>query len=122
MAQLQSPPPKPKTPLGRKVENFFITISDPIDVIGSKVFGDLWRQLYMAVQDAIALAFLLKVPGAVGALVVGKDFTGWDVCMKLNPYSVEFFACFIIVASDFSLWVLLLGRMLGRFLSEWRVK
>jgi hypothetical protein len=82
--------------------------------------GDLWRTVYLSVQDAIALGTLLQVPSWVGRIIIGKDFASFDVCQQENPLGVARYACYIIVTSDFLLWILLASRILGRFIADFR--
>lgn len=82
--------------------------------------GDLWRTVYLSVQDAIALSTLLQLPGLVGRIIIGKDFASFDVCLQENALGVSRYACFIIVISDFLLWIGLAGRILGRFWADLR--
>jgi hypothetical protein len=76
--------------------------------------GDLWRAVYLSVQDAIALSILLQLPSFIGRVIIGKDFSGFDVCLQENPLGVSRYACFIIITSDFCLWIIA-GRIIGRF-------
>lgn len=77
--------------------------------------GELWRTIYLSVQDAIALGVLLQLPSLVGKIIIGKDFSSFDVCLQENALGVSRYACFIIVTSDFCLWIILAGRIIGRF-------
>jgi hypothetical protein len=86
-----------------------------LDVLGQGLMGDLWRTVYLSVQDAIALGTLLQLPSLVGRIIIGKDFASFDVCLQENPLGVSRYACFIVVISDFCLWIVLAGRVLGRF-------
>jgi hypothetical protein len=87
-------------------------------VVGSRLMGDLWRTFYLTVQDAIALSLILQVPGVIGQIILGKSFSSFDICLLENPLGVNRYACFIIVASDFLLWMVLAGRILGRFWAD----
>ena len=119
MTSSQNPPPdRPKTAWGQKTEAFLEQICEPIDIIGSRLMGSLWRTFYETVQDAITLSLLLHVPGLIGQTILGKNFSGFDVCLEENWLSLNRYACFIIVGSDFFLWFILAGRMIGRFLAD----
>jgi hypothetical protein len=50
--------------------------------------------------------------------LLGKDFSGFDICIQESPFGVSRYACFIIVASDFCLWIVLAGRIASRFLTD----
>lgn len=86
-----------------------------MDLIGQRIFGSLWRTFYESVQDAIALSFLLQIPGSIGKLIIGKEFSDYLVCLRESPWGSVRYACFIIVTSDFLLWIILVGRILARF-------
>ncbi len=80
--------------------------------------GDLWRMFYSTVQDAIALSLLLKIPGIVGFWIIGKQFSDYQVCLQESAWGASRYACFVIVTSDFLLWIVLAGRIFGRFWAE----
>ena len=123
MSQSPSQPPlKPnpaaselKTVTGKRTQSLLISVWEPLDVLGRGLMGDLWRTVYLSVQDAIALGTLLQLPGFVGRVIIGKDFSSFDICLQENALGVSRYACFIIVASDFCLWIILAGRIIGRF-------
>jgi hypothetical protein len=115
-------PPKPdpdsspfRTAAGRRTEQLLLNIWEPLDVLGQGFMGDLWRTVYLSVQDAIALSILLQLPSLIGRVIIGKDFSSFDVCLLENPLGVSRYACFIIITSDFCLWIILAGRIVGRF-------
>ncbi|MBD2122061.1 hypothetical protein [Trichocoleus sp. FACHB-262] len=116
-------PPKPSLPRMQltpreKAEKALAVIFEPIDVIGKAVMGDLWKTFCESIRDAIALSLLLQVPSLIGQWILRKEFSGFDVCMIENAWGVNRYACFIIVASDFCLWIVLAGRILSRFLTD----
>lgn len=112
-----SPNPPPfKTKAGQRTERVLLNIWEPLDVVGRGLMGDLWRTVYLSVQDAIALSILLQLPSIIGRVIIGKDFSSFDVCLQENPLGVPRYACFIIVSSGFCLWIVLAGRIVGRFL------
>ncbi|MGK7876596.1 MAG: hypothetical protein AB4426_25870 [Xenococcaceae cyanobacterium] len=51
----------------------------------------------------------------IGLWIIGKKFSSFDVCLQENALGVSRYACFIIVASDFLLWIVLAGRIVSRF-------
>jgi hypothetical protein len=112
--------PKRKTKIGKKSEYWFLSIWESLDVVGSGLMGGLWKTVYLSVQDAIALSILLQLPSFIGRVIIGKDFSGFDVCLNESPFGVSRYACFIIVASDFCLWIILAGRIIGRFWADIR--
>ncbi|MBD2067681.1 hypothetical protein H6F93_09080 [Leptolyngbya sp. FACHB-671] len=101
-----------------KAEKALAAVFDPVDVIGRAVMGDLWKTLCESIQDAVALSLLLQIPSLIGRWILGKEFSGFDACMHENPFGVNRYACFIIVASDFCLWIVLAGRVISRFLAD----
>ncbi len=101
-----------------KTEKFITKILDPIDVIGKVVMGDLWRTFYESIQDAIALSLLLHIPSLIGTWILGKEFSGFDVCMRESIFGVNRYACFIIVFADFCLWIFLFARIASRLFTE----
>jgi hypothetical protein len=113
-------PLQPKTKWAGGVEKFLEQILEPLDVLGQRILGDLWRTFYLTIQDAIALALLLQIPGLLGQLITGKNFSSFDVCLQENALGVSRYACFIIVISDFLLWIVIAGRALIRFWQDLR--
>ncbi len=100
-----------------------------MDELGQAVMGQLWRTVYLTIQDAIpqgsaercALSILLQVPSWIGKLIIGKDYSGFDVCVKTETvWSVNFYACSIIVGSGFCLWTVLGGRIIIRLWKDLR--
>ena len=77
--------------------------------------GGYWKTVYLSVQDAIALSVLLKIPELLGQWILGKSFSDFGVCLKENALGASRYACFIIVISDFLLWIIIAGRIIGRF-------
>ncbi|MFB2975954.1 hypothetical protein [Microseira sp. BLCC-F43] len=109
---------QPKTRLGRRKEVILKNIWEPLDFLGKSLMGDLWRTTYLSIQDAIALSILLQVPGLIGQWIIGKSFSDFSVCLKESALSPTRYACFIIVTSDFLLWIVLAGRIIGRFWAD----
>jgi hypothetical protein len=107
-----------ETKIGKRAKHLLLNIWEPLDILGQGLTGDLWRTVYLSVQDAIALSILLQLPSIIGHVIIGKDFSGFDVCLQENPLGVSRYACFIIITSDFCLWILLAGRIAGRFWVE----
>ncbi|ACK65866.1 hypothetical protein PCC8801_1823 [Rippkaea orientalis PCC 8801] len=116
----QSPPEPPTTSIGQRTEIIVNNILEPIDVIGRRLLGSLWKTFYESVQDAIALSLLLQIPSLIGKVIIGKEFSSYDVCLQENALGSSRYACFIIVTSDFLLWIVLAGRIISRFLLDFR--
>jgi hypothetical protein len=112
--------PKLLTKAGKRTQAFLISFWESLDQLGSALMGDLWRTVYLSIQDAIALGVLLQVPSWVGRIIIGKDFASFDLCQLESPLGVTRYACYIIITSDFLLWILLASRILGRFIAEGR--
>ena len=101
-----------------KTEKLLAEIIAPIDVIGKAIMGDLWKTFYETIQDAITLSLLLHIPSLIGTWILGKEFSGFDACMRENIFGINRYACFIIIFADFCLWIVLLGRIISRFLAD----
>ncbi|WP_013322529.1 hypothetical protein [Gloeothece verrucosa] len=113
-------PQRPKTSWGQRIESILENILEPLDLIGQRLMGGLWRTFYESVQDAIALSLLLQIPSLIGRIIIGKEFSSYDVCLQENALGSSRYACFIIVTSDFLLWIVLAGRILARFLVDFK--
>ncbi|MDJ0706589.1 MAG: hypothetical protein QNJ46_25240 [Leptolyngbyaceae cyanobacterium MO_188.B28] len=111
-------PPQPQSVSGRLAKKLLVNIWEPSDLLGKGLLGDLWRTTYLSIQDAIALSILLRIPGLIGRLIIGKEFNGFDVCLQENALGASRYACFIIVTSDFGLWFILAVRIIGRFWAD----
>ena len=111
----QTPDPNsspPKSLWGKRIEKLLDNILEPIDLVGQRLLGDLWKTLYFSIQDAIALGLLLQIPSFIGKIIIGKDFSSFDICLEENALGTSRYACFIIVTSDFLLWIILAGRII----------
>ncbi len=95
-----------------------MSVLEVIDQVFYGLMGQLGRTVYGSIQDAIAIGILLKLPGLIGEIIIGKDFSGFDICLQESAFGVSRYACFIIVASDFLLWIVLAGRIIGRFWAD----
>lgn len=115
---LKSSSPQTQVTPREKTRLIMAFLVEPIDVIGKTVMGDLWKTFYDSIRDAIALSLLLKIPGLIGLLIIGKDFSGFDTCMLEGALGVNRYACFIIISSDFCLWIVLGGRVISRFIND----
>ena len=117
----QAPDPNsspPKSLWGKRIERLLDNILEPIDLVGQRLLGDLWQTFYLTVQDAIALGLLLQIPSFIGKIIIGKDFSSFDVCLQENALGPSRYACFIVVTSDFLLWIILAGRIIARFIVD----
>jgi hypothetical protein len=103
------------TGAGKHTKHFLQNVWESVDQIGQALMGDLWRTVYLSIQDAIALYLLLLIPDSIGKWIFGKSFSDFGICLQENALSPTRYACFIIVASDFLLWIVLAGRIIGRF-------
>jgi hypothetical protein len=106
------------TETGKRTERLLLNIWEPLDLLGQGLMGSLWRTVYLSIQGAIALGVLLKLPSLVGHIIIGKDFSSFDVCLLENALGVARYACFIIITADFCLWIILAGRIIGRFWAD----
>jgi hypothetical protein len=107
-----------KTKPGKLTKNFLHNIWEPLDELGKALMGDLWRTFYLSVQDAIALSLLLQIPSLIGKWILGKSFSDFGICLQESVLSPTRYACFVIVTADFLLWIVLAGRVIGRFWAD----
>ena len=117
----QAPDPNsspPKSLWGKRIERFLDNVLEPIDLVGQRLLGDLWKTLYFSIQDAIALGLLLQLPSFIGKIIIGKDFSSFDICLQENALGPSRYACFILVGADFLLWIILAGRIIARFIMD----
>ena len=112
----QSPPVNTRS--GTFIQKVVMNVLEIVDQVFYALMGKLGRTVYASLQDAIALSILLKLPGLIGQIIIGKDFSSFDICMKESPLGASYYACFIIVASDFLLWIVIAGRIIGRFWAD----
>ena len=112
----QSPPVNTRS--GTFIQKVVMNVLEIVDQVFYALMGKLGRTVYGSLQDAIALSILLKLPGLIGQIIIGKDFSSFDICMLESPWGSSRYACFIIVASDFLLWIVLAGRIIGRFWAD----
>jgi len=112
------PSPPVSTKLGTFTQKLVMNVLEVVDQVLYGLMGPLGRTVFGSIQDAIAIGILLKLPGLIGEKIIGKDFSSWDICLKENPLGSSFYACFIIVTSDFMLWIVLGGRIIGRFRAD----
>lgn len=112
------PPPPVTTKLGTFTQKIVMNVLEFVDQVLYALMGPLGRTVFGSIQDAIAIGIILKLPGLIGEIIIGKDFSSWDICLKENPLGASFYACFIIVTSDFMLWIVLGGRIIGRFRAD----
>jgi hypothetical protein len=111
-----SSPPSTMPRAGRWTYKLLTNLIAPFDVVGRKFLGDYWwTTIRLSIQDTIALSFLLKGLSAIGHFLTGQEFSGLDVCFKESEWNVSRYACFVIVGGDLALWIVIAGRMLGRF-------
>lgn len=112
------PSPPASTKLGTFTQKLVMNVLEFVDQVLYGLMGPLGRTVFGSIQDAIAIGILLKLPGLIGEIIIGKDFSSFDICLKESPWGVSRYACFIIVASDFLLWIVLAGRIIGRFWAD----
>jgi hypothetical protein len=112
--------PLANTPLGKSAKILVTNLSEFLDQLLYGLMGQLGRTVYASIQDAIALIILLQVPGLIGQIIIGKDFSNFDACFRESASGSARYACFIIVASDFLLWIVLAGRIIARFFADFQ--
>ncbi|MEZ2238388.1 hypothetical protein [Microcoleus sp.] len=110
--------PPVSTKLGTFTQKLVMNVLEVVDQVLYGLMGPLGRTVFGSIQDAIAIGIILKLPGLIGEIIIGKDFSGFDICLQESSWGVSRYACFIIVASDFLLWIVLAGRIIGKFLAD----
>ena len=86
-----------------------------LDKIGYFLMGSLWRDVYETLQDAISLCLLFSIPGWISKLILKADYSGFDECYETwNAWNINRYACYVVVASGFVLWITIAGRIIGR--------
>jgi hypothetical protein len=124
-----SPPPQknpgtvsksssPNTKFGQSMEILLQNITEPIDILGQQLMGDLWRTVCLTVQDAIALSILLELPGFLIKVLIHKDFSNFYQCQSENSSGISRYACYYSNISSFCLWIILSARLFSRFWSD----
>jgi hypothetical protein len=113
-----TPPPRGTASFSDKTEKVLTAFLEPLDVIGNKIMGDLWRTVYLSIQDAIALACLIQIPSWIGKLIIGKEYNSFRVCLLEDDLGPNRYACFVIVAADFALWAVLGTRVITRCIQD----
>lgn len=92
-----------------------------LHVVGKSIFGPLWLTLFESIQDAIALGLLVRIPSLLSQWVLGREFSGLDVCWSNNTaWSVARYACIAVVLSDYTLWAVLIPRIIFRFCRDFK--
>lgn len=108
-----------KRSLVESTEEFLNTIWELLDTVGKKIFGELWESIYLTVQDGIGLYIIVHIPSLIMLAFFGKTFFSYSVCLSVEDYLSPIRAgCFVIVTADFCVWMVLAGRIIGRFLED----
>ncbi|NER89933.1 hypothetical protein [Moorena sp. SIO3A2] len=116
LRQLQA---RPKTRYGKIINELLINIWEPLDEVGKALIGDLWRDVYLTIQDAIGLGFLYVVFGLIFKWITQENFTGFDQCVETwNVWEVNRYFCLVVVLLAFSSCITLFGRVLKRLLTD----
>lgn len=85
--------------------------------------GDYWcAPIIETLQDAIASYFILSIGTLAGRLISekalpGSNFSSFNECVKefqTDPYSFIPYVCYGLVALSYSLWAVVIGRLLVR--------
>lgn len=112
------PSPSVTTRSGAFTKKVVMNILESVDQVFYALMGKLGRTVYGSIQDAIGIGIILKLPSLIGEIIIGKDFSDFNICLQESPWGVSFYACFIIVGSDFLLWIVLAGRIIARFRAD----
>lgn len=97
---------------------FLVNAGNFLGRFGKFFLGDFRNDVYTTIQEAIALYLLFKIPGWIGQFITGQDYAGFDQCMAWTQWNVNRYACYAIVASGFSLWIVIIGRIIFRLIKN----
>jgi hypothetical protein len=106
--------------LGKSGEILVSKILKLIDQILYRLMGQLGRTVYASIQDAIALSIILLIPNLIAKFFLGKDFSDFQTCLLESPWSANRYACFLIVTSNFLVWIIIAGRIVARFWADFK--
>ncbi|NEO20342.1 MULTISPECIES: hypothetical protein [unclassified Moorena] len=113
------PPTRLVTWPGKFTNKLLINIWEPLDQIGKALIGDLWRDVYLTIQDAIGLSILYVIFGWIFQSITKENFTGFDQCVGTwNVWEVNRYFCLVVVLLAFSSCITLSGRIVKRFLKD----
>ncbi|NEZ57845.1 hypothetical protein DXZ20_19790 [Leptolyngbyaceae cyanobacterium CCMR0081] len=103
-----------QTILSYSFKRLLLILWDPINILGTCLMGQrLWSQVTEEVREAIALCLLLQLPDLIGQLILQENFSSLIMCPK-DIWSVNRYACIVIVTSDYLLWLTIGARILTR--------
>lgn len=112
-----------ETSLRLRTRGWLKNIWEPLDEVGKAVFGDLWRTIYLTIQDALAATALSIILNALGSLlegITGKNFSDLRICASSYPLTnVSLYQCFVITGSSFTVWFVFAGRFVLHFWEDW---
>jgi hypothetical protein len=111
----RSQPQPPQSLRTKQIENRIDTMLQPLDVLGKRLLGDLWRIIYLTIQDAIAISILLAIPNWIG-----NNPSDLRTCLAQSPWHIGRYSCLVIWLSDFCLWIVLTGRTIVRCWIDFR--
>lgn len=111
-------PETPQKPNRQHIRRILTEIWNPLDEIGQGLMGDLWRPTYLTIQDTIAvlvLVFVLSLLGSQLQGVTGQNFADFRDCHRFPPTNVNFYQCYVITGSNFTVWFIFGGRFILHF-------
>lgn len=100
------------------IRRILSTIWNPLDEIGQSIIGDLWRPIYLTIQDTIAVLVLVFILGLLGSQlqgVTGQQFADFRSCHRFSFTNVNFYQCYVITGSNFTVWFIFAGRFILHF-------
>ncbi|EGJ28619.1 MULTISPECIES: hypothetical protein [Moorena] len=110
---------RPKTRSGKVINELLINIWEPLDQLGKALIGDLWRDVYLTIQDAIGLGILYVIFGWIFHWITKENFTSFDQCWNTwSVWEVNRYFCLVVVLLAFSSCITLCGRILKRLLKD----
>ena len=112
-----------RTRFAKKVDSCLQQVTDPVDVIGSRLFGEWWEQFVLAIRDAFAIGCFTWIPNLVFKFFSsGKDFSKLDNCIQIGMSDPSSFICFGLVMTEYCFWVLFFGKSFARVIHQIRSK
>ncbi|NJM61443.1 MAG: hypothetical protein HC849_16585 [Oscillatoriales cyanobacterium RU_3_3] len=90
ITSVDSSPPV-STRSGKLTRKLVMNVLEIVDRVFYGLMGKLGRTVYGSIQDAIALGILLKIPALIGQMIIGKDFSIFDICLQESPWGVSRF-------------------------------
>lgn len=89
-----------------------------LDRVGKFLMGGSWRIFYLTLQDAIAMGLIYTIPNKVSHVLVGQNFSGFDVCNQLSFITIDAYFCYANVLLQFILFTVFSATLACRIIAE----